>query len=194
MAHTNQIAGANRRNLQVASICALVVIGMVGLSFAAVPLYNIFCRVTGYGGTTSAVDEVTGPILDREITVRFDASLARGMPWTFEPVQISNTLKVGETGLAYYRVENPTDRTISGTATFNVTPQKAGSYFAKLECFCFTEQVLGPGESAELPVTYFIDPEIDSDPYMDDIKTLTLSYTFFEMEDGGADSVANAAP
>ncbi len=193
MAHLNQITDTNRRNVQVALVCGLVVAGMVGLSFAAVPLYNLFCRVTGYGGTTSAVEEITGPIIDRQVTVRFDASLARGMPWKFEPMQISQELKVGETAMAYYRVVNPTNRTIAGTATYNVTPQKAGSYFAKLECFCFTEQILEPGQSAELPVTYFVDPEIDNDPYMDDIKTLTLSYTFFEMDDVDGESVAKAS-
>ncbi len=171
-----------RHNGRVAAICVTIVIGMVGAAYAAVPLYNIFCRVTGFGGTPAIEDVVVGSVLDRDVTVRFNANVARGMPWKFTPGQGTQTLKVGEVGLAFYRAENLTDRTIIGTATYNVTPQKAGAYFAKIECFCFTEQELAPGEVAELPVSYFVDPAIDQDPYLDDVTTITLSYTFFEID------------
>ena len=171
-----------RHNSRVAAICITIVFGMVGAAYAAVPLYNIFCRVTGFGGTPAIADIVVGSALDRDVTVRFNANVARGMPWKFSPVQRTQTLKVGEVGLAHYRAENLTDRTIIGTATFNVTPQKVGVYFAKIECFCFTEQKLAPGEVADLPVTYFVDPAIDQDPYLDDVTTITLSYTFFEID------------
>ena len=179
-----------RRNARVAFICVGLVVSMIAMSYAAVPLYNLFCRVTGFGGTTVVSEAVTGVVLDRQMTVRFDASRARGMAWEFTPVQTAQKLKIGESGLAFYRAHNPTDRTIVGTATYNVTPQKAGLYFAKMECFCFTEQVLAPGESVEMPVTYFIDPAIADDPNLDDVKTVTLSYTFFEVEDPSAASLA----
>ena len=159
-----------------------VVIGMVGLSYASVPLYDWFCRVTGYGGTTQVAASDSVEILNREMTVRFDASTGRGLQWRFEPVQREVTLKVGESAVAFYRATNISDRPIVGTATFNVTPQKSGYYFNKIECFCFTEQRLEPGESIDMPVAYFIDPEIDEDPNQDEVRTLTLSYTFFEAE------------
>ena len=141
------------------SLAALVV-GMVGLSYAAVPLYDLFCRATGYGGTTMVATEVPNQIGEREMTVRFNASVNRDLPWRFRPVQVSVTVRVGEPTLAFYRVENTSERTIVGTATYNVTPLKAGEYFSKIDCFCFTEQVLQPGEIAELPVSFFVDPLI----------------------------------
>jgi len=127
-------------------------------------------------------------ILDREMTIRFDSSLARNMPWQFRPVQRNLTLKVGQSGMAFYTAHNPTSRPIVGTATYNVTPQKAGPYFAKVDCFCFTEQVLMPGETVEMPVTFFVDPAIADDPHMDEVTTITLSYTFFEATDISEDS------
>ncbi len=159
-----------------------VVIGMIGLSYASVPLYDWFCRVTGYGGTTQVAAEESQQVLDREIKVRFDASTARGLEWKFEPVQREVTLKVGENAVSFYRATNLSDRPIVGTATFNVTPQKSGPYFHKIDCFCFVEQRLEPGESIDMPVAYFVDPEIDQDPNQEEVKTITLSYTFFEME------------
>jgi len=176
---------AQSSNKRIALVCVGVVAGMVGLSYAAVPLYDLFCRVTGYGGTTQVSAELAPDTIDRDMQVRFDASLASGMPWEFKPVQISQELKVGEMGLAFYQASNPTDRAVVGTATYNVTPQKAGAYFAKIECFCFTEQVLMPGQVVDMPVSYFIDPAIDEDPNMDDVKTITLSYTFFEAKTDG---------
>ncbi|GLQ05670.1 cytochrome c oxidase assembly protein [Sneathiella chinensis] len=160
-----------------------VVAGMVGLAYASVPLYDLFCRVTGYGGTTQEADMAPDVVLDRQMTVRFDANTARQMPWDFKPVQASVTLKVGETGLAFYEAYNPTDKEITGTATFNVTPQKVGQYFTKIDCFCFTEQTLKPGERVDMPVTFFVDPEIAEDVNAREVETITLSYTFFVMKD-----------
>ena len=185
---SSQVERGNRR---VAMICGGVVLGMVGLSYAAVPLYDIFCRVTGYGGTTQTSDVVADEILDRKMTVQFDASLAEGMSWVFKPIQFSQELKIGESGLAFYEAKNPTDRPIVGRATYNVTPQKAGPYFAKLECFCFTEQLLEPGETVDMPVSYFIDPAIAEDPNLDEVKTVTLSYTFFEVENPDAEQTVS---
>ena len=173
------------------SLAALVV-GMVGLSYAAVPLYDLFCRATGYGGTTMVATEVPIQIGEREMTVRFNANVNRGLPWRFRPVQGSVTVRVGEPTLAFYRVENTSEQTIVGTATYNVTPLKAGEYFSKIDCFCFTEQVLQPGEVAELPVSFFVDPSIADDPKMDRINTLTLSYTFFEVGNSKREQVSSA--
>lgn len=155
---------------------------MVGMAFAAVPLYDLFCRVTGYGGTTQAAESAPDVVLDRTVDVRFDASTVSGMPWEFEPMQLEQTLKIGETGLAFYEAHNPTDRPVTGTATFNVTPYSVGGYFAKIECFCFTEQTLQPGERITMPVSYFIDPEMVDDPEAARAHTITLSYTFYETE------------
>ena len=173
------------------SLAALVV-GMVGLSYAAVPLYDLFCRATGYGGTTMVATEVPNQIGEREMTVRFNANVNRDLPWRFRPVQVSVTVRVGEPTLAFYRVENTSEQTIVGTATYNVTPLKAGEYFSKIDCFCFTEQVLQPGESAELPVSFFVDPSIVDDPKMDRITTLTLSYTFFEVGTSAREQLSRA--
>ena len=168
-----------------------LVIGMVGLSYAAVPLYDLFCRATGYGGTTKVATEAPNQISAREMKVRFNADVNRDLPWRFRPMQNSVTLHVGQPTLVFYRVENTSDQPIVGTATYNVTPLTVGEYFSKLECFCFTEQVLQPGESIELPVSFFVDPAILDDPKMDKINTLTLSYTFFEVNDPGRDHVSS---
>ena len=173
------------------SLAALVV-GMVGLSYAAVPLYDLFCRATGYGGTTMVATEVPNQIGEREMTVRFNADVNRDLPWRFHPVKGSVTVRLGEPTLAFYRVENTSDRLIVGTAAYNVTPLTAGEYFSKIDCFCFTEQVLQPGEVAELPVSFFVDPSIADDPKMDRINTLTLSYTFFEVGNSKREQVSSA--
>ena len=178
------------RNIRIAGICAATVAGMVGLSYAAVPLYDAFCRVTGFGGTTQQAAAMTGVVLDRVMTVQFDASRARDMPWKFRPMQYSQTLKIGELGLAFFEAENPTDHEIVGMATYNVSPLKAGVYFNKIECFCFTEQRLGPGERIEMPVTYFVDPAIADDSSLDDVTTITLSYTFHIAVNPTGDAVA----
>ncbi len=172
------------RNRKTALIAAGVVAGMAGLSFASVPLYKAFCQVTGFDGTTMRADKPAERVLARTIAIRFDATVGQGLPWTFKPEQVSQTLHVGETGLAYYAAKNLTDKPITGRATFNVQPAKAGQYFNKIDCFCFTEQTLKPGEAVSMPVTYFIDPAIAGDPGLDDVQTITLSYTFFPWDDG----------
>lgn len=170
-----------RRQAQIAAVCAGIALGMLGLAYASVPLYRLFCQVTGFGGTTQRAVRPSTEILDRSITVRFDANVGNGLPWRFEPEQTSQTLQIGENGLAFYRVTNLSDRPIVGTASFNVTPEQAGIYFNKIECFCFTEQRLKPGESLTMPVSYFVDPAIVKDADTSRMGTLTLSYTFFEV-------------
>ena len=167
------------QNKKTAMIAASVVVGMVGLSFAAVPAYKAFCQVTGWGGTTQRAEEGAGQTLAREITVRFDSTVSAGLPWRFKPEQVSQTLHIGETGLAFYEAENLTGKPVSGRASFNVSPAKAGIYFRKIECFCFTEQTLQPGEKVSMPVTYFVDPALADDKNLDEVETITLSYTFF---------------
>lgn len=159
-----------------------VVVAMVGGSYAAVPLYRIFCQVTGFGGTTNVAERPSETVSDRVITVRFDATV-NGVPWAFQPVQRSIRTHVGETTLAFYRAENLGSAPVTGTATFNVTPLKAGQYFSKIECFCFTEQRLEPGASVEMPVTFFVDPAIEDDRNLDEVTTITLSYTFYPSEE-----------
>ena len=174
-----------RKNRRLMVTLVLVVFGMIGMSYAAVPLYRIFCQVTGFGGTTqvSTAENAEGvEVIDRPMTVRFDA-MANGLPWAFQPVERKVELKVGESIVAYYRAQNQSDRPVVGTATFNVTPLKAGQYFNKIECFCFTEQLLEPGQSIDMPVQFFIDPEIAKDRNLDEVKTITLSYTFFPVEE-----------
>ncbi len=175
-----------RRNRLTASIAAGVVVAMVGMAYAAVPLYRLFCQVTGYGGTPKIAAQASAEIGERIIRVRFNADTARGMPWRFRPLQREVSLRVGEPGLAFYEAENRADRAVTGQATFNVTPLKAGAYFSKVDCFCFTEQRLAPGESAEMPVSFFVDPAISEDRSLDDVKVITLSYTFFRLEDEAA--------
>ena len=189
-AETQAAARANRR---VAVFAGSMALAMVGVAYAAVPLYDLFCRVTGFGGTTQVAEAAPGAVSDRVITVRFDASLNRKMPWRFDAPDAAVALPVGESGLAFYRAENPTDRAITGTATYNVSPPEAGYYFSKIDCFCFTEQVLQPGQSVDMPVSFFIDPEILTDREMDDVKTITLSYTFFEAS-SEAQNNTQAAP
>ena len=159
-----------------------VVLGMGALGWASVPLYDWFCRVTGYGGTTQQVESASDKVLDRTITVRFDATLGRGMPWTFKPEQNTMDIRIGETGLAFYKAHNPTDKPVTGTASFNVSPPSMGGYFAKIDCFCFVEQTLQPGETVSMPVTFYVDPEMVDDSDTSGVRTITLSYTFFETE------------
>jgi cytochrome c oxidase assembly protein subunit 11 len=159
-----------------------VVVVMASLGWAAVPLYDLFCRVTGYGGTTAQATGASDDVLDRTVTVRFDASIARDMPWQFKPMQREMELKIGETGLAFYEAYNPTDRPIAGTASYNVAPYSAGLFFAKIDCFCFEMQVLEPGQRVTMPVTFYVDPEIVDDREAKYVHTITLSYTFYETE------------
>ncbi len=159
-----------------------VVLTMGALAWASVPFYDWFCRVTGYGGETNIAAAGSDLILDQTIKIRFDASLERGMPWEFKPLQREMELRIGETGLAFYEAYNPTDRVIAGTASYNVAPFSAGYYFSKIDCFCFEEQVLQPGERATMPVTFFVDPEIINDRDAKFAKAITLSYTFHETD------------
>ena len=157
-------------------------LGMAGLAWAAVPLYDLFCRVTGFGGTTQVATEGSDRVLERMVTVRFDASTARGMPWEFRPARPAIQIRIGETALAFFEAYNPTDRAIAGTASYNVSPFAVGGYFTKIACFCFTEQVLQPGQRVMMPVTFYVDPAMVDDPETEGVTTITLSYTFFETE------------
>lgn len=157
-----------------------VALGMLGLAYASVPLYDLFCRVTGFGGRPMVRSEASDRVLEREITVRFDASRDRGFPWEFRPVAPTARIRIGETGLAFYEAYNPTDRSVTGTASFNVAPYSMGGYFVKIDCFCFQEQTLGPGERALMPVTYYVDPGMTEDRETAGLTTVTLSYTFHE--------------
>ena len=159
-----------------------VVVFMAGLGWAAVPLYDLFCRVTGYGGTTQTASAGSDVILDQTVQIRFDASRERGFEWDFRPVERTMDIRIGESGIAFYEAYNPTDRVIAGSASYNVTPYAAGSYFVKIDCFCFTEQVLQPGERVQMPVTFYVDPAIVDDPEARDIQTITLSYTFHPID------------
>ena len=185
----NRRPGHNRRIRLTALVAAGVVFAMVGAAYAAVPLYQMFCQVTGFGGTTQVSEAAPAEVGERVITVRFNADTARAMPWNFRPQQRAVTLKVGEQALISYEAINQSQRRIVGTATFNVTPAKAGAYFNKIECFCFTEQTLSPGQRADMPVSFFVDPSISEDPNLDDVNTITLSYTFFEVPDKTAENV-----
>jgi cytochrome c oxidase assembly protein subunit 11 len=176
------MAKLKQRNRGTAIVLAGVVAGMVGVAYAAVPLYQLFCQVTGYGGTTQTAVAAPGPAGDRVMTVQFNADTARGMPWKFRPMQRELKVRIGEETLAFYEVRNDAGGRVVGTATFNVTPHKAGPYFDKIDCFCFERQVLAAGERAEMPVSFFIDPAILDDPNLNDVNTITLSYTMFEAE------------
>lgn len=181
------MSAPDRKRMAVtAGIAAAVVAGMTGLAFAAVPLYDMFCAVTGYGGTTQQAEAAPAQALDRRIEVRFDANISPDLNIEFAPKQTSESLRIGETGLAFYRVRNLSSEPVVARATYNVTPHVAGPYFAKLECFCFTDRTLAPGEEVDLPVVFFVDPEIVSDPDTAEIGTLTLSYTFFRSADQAA--------
>ncbi len=177
-ARAPSIDPAKRRNARTGIVLTGIAVGMVGLSFASVPLYRLFCQVTGYGGTTQVAEIVPEAVAERVIKVRFNADTMPGLPWYFKPVQREIALKVGESGLAYYRARNLSEVAVTGTSTFNVTPLKAGKYFNKVQCFCFTEQRLEAGQELDMAVSFFIDPEILSDRNLDEVRTITLSYTF----------------
>ncbi len=179
------------RNAVLALMLFGVAFGMVGLAYAAVPLYDLFCRITGYGGTTQVADGPSATTIERDIVIRFDANV-HGLPWTFRPAVPDMRLKVGETGMVVFVAENTSGTPTAGTATFNVTPPAAGAYFNKIACFCFTEQALAPGERVEMPVQFFVDPAIADDRDLDMVRTITLSYTFFPLP-GAGQPVARAA-
>ena len=165
-------------NGRVVAATVATVVGMGSLGWASVPLYDLFCRVTGYGGTTARAEAGAGEVLDRTLKVRFDASRERGMPWDFRPQQTDMTVQIGRTYLAFYEAHNPTDEPVAGSASFNVAPFAAGPHFVKIDCFCFELQVLEPGETVVMPVTFYIDPEYVDDPESRGFPEVTLSYTF----------------
>ena len=164
-------------NLGIAIVCLAFFTGMIGMSYAAVPLYKMFCQVTGYGGTTRRVEQYSDTILDKTMDVRFDTNTA-GVPWDFRPVQRRVSLKIGETVQVEFTAKNISSRTTRGRATFNVTPMAAGAYFNKVECFCFTRQTLQPGETVRMPVLFYVDPSLADHSDLDYVDTITLSYTF----------------
>lgn len=176
-----------------AALTSGVVVFMAGLGWAAVPLYDWFCRVTGYGGTTM-IGTGSDVILDQTVRIRFDASRAAGFPWEFRPVERTMELRIGETGMAFYEAYNPTDRPVAGAASYNVAPYEAGLYFAKIDCFCFQRQVLQPGERVLMPVTFYVDPAMVDDAEARGVHTITLSYTFHAAELEPEDLAALAAP
>jgi len=166
-------------------------LAMLALGFASKPLYDTFCKVTGYGGTTRYADENLSEILDRKVSVSFDANVS-DLPWDFQPEQRKMSVQLGQNGLAYYKVKNRSNKAMVGTATFNVTPIKAAPFFIKTECFCFTEQRIEPGQEISMPVLFFVDPQLDEDKRLADVKDITLSYTFFEVENP-TDTVLNTS-
>ena len=178
------------RNRKTLAALAGIALGMVALSFAAVPLYRVFCQVTGFGGTVQQVAASDAAPLARKVEIRFTASVDKDMPWDFKPSRLTQTVAVGEPAHATYEAYNPTERTITGTAVFNVTPFKAGPYFDKTQCFCFTEQTLAPGERKTLPVTFFVDPAIAEDRNLDDVTEIVLSYTFYLAHSEAAEAAA----
>ncbi len=166
----------------VALSLAGLVAGMVGLSFAAVPLYRVFCQATGYNGTPQRADAGPKQVLDKTIRIRFDGNVDRGLPWHFAPEKATMDVKIGETALAYFKATNESDHAITGSAVFNVAPEQAGLYFTKIECFCFKQQTLAAGQTAEMPVTFFVDPKIVDDEDTKNIDEITLSYTFYRID------------
>ncbi len=181
-------------NRRVAALVGGIAVGMFALAYASVPLYQLFCQVTGYGGTTQRAEAAPDHAIDRWITVSFNADVAPDLTWNFRPAERSVRVKVGEPMLVHYIAENYGREPVVGTATFNVTPSKAGIHFNKLECFCFTEQVLKPGEKVEMPITFFLDPDLAKDRHMDAVGAVTLSYSFFKAKNQeGARTIAGVA-
>ncbi len=172
------LSGPQKTVMQTVSVVFL----MGGLAWASVPFYDWFCRVTGFGGVPGVSGVASSEILDETIKVRFDGSLNSGMAWEFKPVVREMEVRIGETGLAFFEAYNPTDKPIAGQASYNVTPYQAGQFFEKIECFCFTEQILAPGERVDMPVSFYVDPEIVTDREGKYIHTITLSYTFYEID------------
>ena len=186
MSESNKITTSeresSRRNGRVAAGSALFACFMLGMAFASVPLYRMFCQVTGFAGTTQRAEKAPDHVSEKSVIVRFDANVSSGLAWSFKPVQNTVQVKYGENTLAFYRATNTSDQPITGTATFNVAPEAAGAYFNKIECFCFTEQTLQPGESVEMPVSFFVDPDMIKDRSARSVSQITLSYTFYPVK------------
>jgi len=172
-------------------MCVAGVVTMGCMAYAAVPLYQMFCQVTGFGGTTQKAMKAPDVVFDRTITVRFDSNVSPKLGWSFEPVQRTVEAHIGENMLVFYRATNTSDRKVTGTATFNVAPDAAGLYFSKIACFCFQEQTLEPGQSIEMPVSFFVDPALVTDPEASRLKDITLSYTFYPVEGAKAEGQAH---
>ena len=186
------------RNARTAWRLVLVAGGMLGLAYAAVPLYEAFCKATGFGGTPLVAQEgaqgADRPVIARTVQVRFDANTDPNLAWRFEPIEREVKVHLGEEKLVHFRATNLSQRPIVGTATYNVTPEHAGPWFNKLQCFCFTEQLLLPGQSMDMPVVFFVDPEMDKDRRYDNVRTVTLSYTFFEAKTERAKTLLGSVP
>jgi cytochrome c oxidase assembly protein subunit 11 len=182
------------KNARLAWSLAAAVGGMLALAYAASPLYDMFCRATGFGGTPQVAQEGERPVLSRTVNVRFDSNVDANLPWRFTPLEREVKVKLGEERLVHYRVTNVSQRPIVGTSTYNVTPETAGAWFNKLQCFCFTEQLLLPGQSMDMPVVFFVDPEMDKDRRYDNVRTITLSYTFFEAKTERAKTLLGSVP
>ena len=182
------------KNARLAWTLAGAVGGMLALAYAASPLYDMFCRATGFGGTPQVAQEGERPVLSRTVNVRFDSNVDANLPWRFTPLEREVKVKLGEEKMVFYRVTNVSQRPIVGTSTYNVTPETSGPWFNKLQCFCFTEQLLLPGQSMDMPVVFFVDPEMDKDRRYDNVRTITLSYTFFEAKTERAKTLLGSVP
>jgi cytochrome c oxidase assembly protein subunit 11 len=183
-----------RGHLKVAAICGVAFFGMVGAAYAAVPLYKLFCQATGFDGTVRKAEAKPTKILDRKVQVRFDANV-RNLPWDFQAMQVSQDIRIGDTGLAFFKVTNKSDKPLTGRAMYNVVPEQAGAYFQKLECFCFSSQTIEPGQTVEFPVVYFVDPGFVTDADTKGKSEITLSYTFFPaVEDAAGSKQATTTP
>jgi cytochrome c oxidase assembly protein subunit 11 len=183
-----------RRDVVVAFLCGGLVAAMVGLSFAAVPFYNWFCRTTGYGGTTQVAKAAPTHISGRAITVRFDSNVAAGLPWRFEPERRTIEVRLGEVVTVYYKVINEAARITAGQAGYNVSPPTTGIYFTKINCFCFTEQTMKPGETRDMAVVFYVDPKLADDSEQDGVNLITLSYTFYPVKVPDQAAAENTAP
>jgi cytochrome c oxidase assembly protein subunit 11 len=180
-----------RHSILTLSLVGLVA-GMVGLSFASVPLYRMFCQVTGYGGVPQRAEKAPGEVLDRIVTIRFDGNVDHTLPWTFAPVQQTMDVKIGDTALAFFKASNNSASPVTGRAIFNVSPELAGRYFTKIECFCFKQQTLAAGQTVEMPVTFYVDPKFVEDEDTKDISEITLSYTFYRSDEPNPPAAASA--
>ncbi len=181
--------GVDNRNRRVGLMALAFALGMLGLGYASVPLYRLFCQVTGFGGTTQRVSEAEAaavPVSAKTMSIRFDANVDRTLPWRFHPERTTDTVQLGGRKMAIYLAKNLSDKPITGIASFNVSPAQAGRYFDKVQCFCFSEQTLQPGQEVRMPVIYYVDPKIMDDPDANDIEQITLSYTFHPIADGAA--------